>query len=109
MPRRFPAYLSRRRWTDVEARAALDALERSGLSTSEFAEREGLDLQRLDRWRRRLDVAAEAVTASFVELERGSPSWVEVVLAQGRVLRVSESISPQVLRRLVHALEQDPC
>lgn len=38
------SYKTRRRWTEVEARAALDDLARSGLTEQAFAAREGLDL-----------------------------------------------------------------
>src|ERR1700733_14663656 len=66
----------RRRWRVPEARAVLDALAASGLSVSAFAEQEGLNEERLYRWRRRFarERKAEAgavtppVTPPIIEL-----------------------------------------
>jgi len=79
-----------------------------------FAMREGLDPQRLYRWRRRLatEAAAGATEAIpvFVELRPRDVHPVEVVLRSGRVLRVAETIDPSALLRLARALEDDsPC
>ena len=46
-PQAHAPHSRRRRWRVPEARAALDALEASGLSVSAFAEREGVDEERL--------------------------------------------------------------
>lgn len=95
-----PSYRTRRRWTAADARMALSALERSGLSLSEFAAREGLDVQRLRHWRKRL---AEA--PAFVELTPRAPERVEVVLRSGRTLRVPATIDRATLAALIEALE----
>lgn len=116
------AYSRRRRWRVPQARAALDALAASGLSVSAFAEQEGLDEERLYRWRRRFarehKAEARAVTPSatpaIIELRAAtSPSPrraaiepVEIVLVSGIVLRVAETIDPARLARLVAALER---
>ncbi len=110
MPRRrLPTpYLNCRRWTTEDARAALAAWDASGMSMSAFAQREGLEVQRLYRWRRQLaDVPAAPRTAEFVELRpRGlERERVEVILRTGRMLRVSETIDPSLLARLADALE----
>lgn len=111
MPRRSllpPGYLIRRRWTDDDARAALAAWDASGMSMAAFAQHEGLDVQRLYRWRRQLaHVPIASRTAEFVELRPRAVEHVEVVLRSGRVLRVSETIQPSLLTRLASALE-DP-
>jgi hypothetical protein len=86
----------------------------SGLSPSEFAARRGLDVQRLYRWRRRLaaspagELQAEPAVAGFIELSGGVPqAWViEVVVRSERVLRAPAGIDPEVLLRLVEALER---
>jgi transposase-like protein len=109
MPRpRLSPYLTRRRWTSADARAALSALRVSGLSVSAFAAREGLDGRRLYRWRRQLSAASRAIQAmpAFVEVRPRPAEPVEVILRSGRVLRVSESISPEALERLVSVLER---
>lgn len=113
MPKRLESsYKTRRRWTEVEARAALDDLARSGLSEQAFTSREGLDLQRLQRWRRRFEAendewASEPARMTFVEVPRRESAVLELVLRSGRVLRVRESIEPELLRRLALALEDD--
>lgn len=115
MPKRQPAsYTTQRRWTTTEARAAVDAQARSGLAVQQFAAREGLDAQRLLRWARRLAVEEVSSSASerspaFVEIAGRSFALVEVVLRSGRLLRVSESIEPSALRRLVEALDEGSC
>lgn len=97
------------RWTATEARAVLAELEASGLSTAAFAEREGLDVHRLYRWRRRIPRPAEVLAESprFIEVRRPGAGPVEVLLRSGRVLRIPESIDTAALRRIADALE-DP-
>ena len=111
-PRPLVPLSRRRRWSSADARAVLSALAKSGLSASEFAIREGLDVQRLCRWQRRLD-AADPPTRSmppFLEVRPGRVETIEVVLGSGRVLRASESIEPGALARFVDALERpSPC
>ena len=109
MPKPPAAYTTRRRWTAVDARAALSTLSASGLTPPEFAAREGLQPQRLRRWQRQLDggaVSAGATPPEFVELRPQVPERVEVVLRSGRVLHVAESIDTRALVRLVEALER---
>lgn len=102
----------RRRWKIADARAALAALSASGLSLDAFASREGLKVERLRRWRHRVGDhgRAEAVgplpTAEVIEIRARRPEPIEIVLASGRVLRVSETIDVSVLVRLVAALER---
>ena len=112
MPKQLgKSYTTRRRWTELEARAALDDLARSGLSEVAFASREGLDVQRLRRWRRRFEAestgASEPSLPTFVEVPRCESAILELALINGRVLRVRESIAPELLRRLVLVLEDD--
>ena len=114
MPKRVPAlYSIRRRWTVAEARAVVDAHTRSGLSARAFAAREGIHEQRLLKWARRLasEPASSPVNVSpmFVEITGRSTAVVEIVLRSSRVLRVSESIAPAALRRLVEALDEGSC
>lgn len=105
------SYRASQRWTESEARTALEALTASGLPLPAFAEREGLEAQRLYAWRRKLACVAAATpaaaTPAFVEI-RGvvGRERVDVVLPSGIVLRVSESIEPTALRRLADALEE---
>ncbi len=117
MPKRtFTSYVSQGRWSVADARSVLEAQAHTGLSMREFAEREGLDEQRLQRWSRRL-AQSDATSANdtndvvpkFVEIASRGTGIVEVVLCCGRVLRVSDAIEPGTLRRLVDALEEVSC
>ncbi len=111
MPRRK----RRRRWTPAEAHSVLNALTTSGLSPRSFAEREGLDVARLYRWRRRLGggsrrrAATAAPTPEVIEIRPRRAEAIEVVLVSGVVLRVSEAIDPSVLAEIVVALERARC
>lgn len=98
-----------RSWKIADARAALKALAASGLSVGAFAQREGLDSDRLYRWRRRLAGDREArvpATPAVIEIRPTSrrAELVEIVLASGVTLRVSETIDAFALARLVAAL-----
>ena|SRR5215207_3831624 len=112
MPKPSDRHSTRRRWSEAEARDALDALARSGLSLRAFALREGLKHERLFRWRRRFQRTTNGRSpkkpVAFVEVRHGHPERIEVVLRSGRVLRCAEEIAVGTLRRLVDVLEQDP-
>ena len=102
----------RRRWTEDDARAALDAFARSGLSLRAFAEAAGINVQRLVRWRRKAAAWTPArpsrpKAVAFVEVRQREAHRVEVVLRSGRVLRCAEEISDATLRRLVGVLEEE--
>jgi transposase-like protein len=109
MPKSLSSYATRRRWTVIEARAALAALAASGLSMAAFAAREGIDMERLRRWRRKLEKLPAAPAQKFVEIRSHEPESIEIVLRSGRVLRVTESVDPMALVRLVDALERSSC
>jgi hypothetical protein len=106
------AYRTSRRWTIEEARSAIEAHKASGLSMRAFAQREGLDAQRLFRWGRRIAGESQATARfTFVEVERPRRAeMIEVVLPSGRVLRVSESVDPDAVARIANALDKGrPC
>lgn len=103
------------RWTVADARAALVELAASKLSVSAFALREGLNKKRLYCWRRRLAAESKPAgilataptrTPSLIEIRpnarRAEP--VEIVLASGVTLRVSETVDPSALARLISVL-----
>jgi hypothetical protein len=109
MPKSRTGFSPRRgRWDAAEARRVLAALEASGLGLLQFAEREGLQPVRLQRWRRRL--AREEGRVAFVEVGRPTSALglIEVVLVTGRVVRVAESVDVAALGRIVEMLEQVP-
>ncbi len=116
MPKSLAPTVSRRlRWTDDDARRALDAHARSGLSIRAFAESAGVDVQRLMRWRRKWEAPSAAPPSkpkpkpvAFVEVRQRESDRVEVVLRSGRILRCTEEISVAALRRFVSVLEDEP-
>jgi transposase len=91
---------------------ALEQVAASGLSVGEYAQRHGVDADRLYRWRRRfagkreqaraLPVAAAPIIELRTAARRAEP--VEIVLASGVMLRVAETIEPAALARLIAAL-----
>src|SRR5512139_23230 len=104
MPKSFKGS---RRWSEVEARAALTALSTSGLSLAEFARREGLDPQRLRAWRQKLGSIASRSAPAFIEISRRPLERIEVLLPSGVILRVAESVDAAALRRIAAALADD--
>ena len=112
-------YLARRHWTPEDASRALAAMARSGLGLTAFAIREGLDPQRLTRWRRRLESSASAspafeevvpsVVATAIdgnEAVRAQQERLEIVLRSGRVVRVPDSFDALSLRRLLDVVDE---
>ena len=95
----------RRRWRAAEAEGLLAELESSGLSVSEFAEREGLDAQRLYRWRAQLATTGAARGPAFVEVKAAAATGLEVVLRSGVVVRVPNGFCEDSVRRLVGLLD----
>lgn len=124
----------RRRWTLEQKLALLDEVSRPGASVAAVADRHGMSRSLLFEWRRqvhegtmpgvvRADTAATLVPVRVVEdAPKATPraalssrrsaermgktaASVEVVLLNGRVLRVSDAIAPEVLGRLAAALD----
>lgn len=92
-------------WREADARAVLAQLDHSGLSVRGFARREGLNVQRLYRWRRALAGDDAAPVPSFVEIVGGPKApAIEVVLPSGAVLRVPAGFDEETVRRLVTIL-----
>jgi transposase-like protein len=107
----------KRRWSDKEGRFAVEAWRKSGLSAAKFAEKHGLDAQRLSRWATRLErregKAEEAgPLAGFTPVVvkgRDDEARVEVVLTSGVVVRVPRSTEPGWVAEVVNALEGGRC
>ena len=99
------------RWTAERARKELTACESSGLTTQEYAAREGLDVHRLYYWRALLKQRGQK-TAAFVEVRALAPTVapLEVQLRSGHVLRIGVGFDEETLKRLLSALgESSPC
>lgn len=97
------------KWTEVEARAALRAWRKSGLSLTAFAKRQGIVPQRLYWWRNKLgdDAAVELlpvhVPPAEAEPRRGEP--VLVMLRSGHMLKVGREFDELAFARVVAVLE----
>lgn len=121
----------RRRWTLEQKLALVEEVSRPGASVAAVADRHGMSRSLLFDWRRqardgtmpgvvRADAAPSLVPVRLVEdppLRPRAPasprperparsgSTIELVLRNGRVLRVSEAIRPEVLGPLAAALD----
>jgi len=106
-----------RHWTLDDARRVLSAFESSGLTLTAFAAREGLQPQRLYKWRRRLSERAEPLKFAEVPVSGESPTTFttavagagfEVVLRSGRLVRFDARFDATALRRLLSVLDGEP-
>jgi len=123
----------RRRWTTGQKLALVEEAVRPGSSVAGVADRHGMSRSLLFEWRRQIregtmpgvvrverEVAPSLVPVRVVAdlpprpqvaaPPRGEPpaqsgATIEVVLTNGRMLRVSETIRPEVLGRLAAALD----
>lgn len=91
-------------------RAVLARWKRSGLSVRNFCRAEGLNSGTFYWWRRewnRRDRPQPAFLPVRILPEQGEPASgnIEVVLANGRSVRVSAGFDPQTLVRVVELLE----
>jgi transposase-like protein len=113
--KRSARIFGQRRWTSEEASEALAEAGRSGLSLGAFAAREGVNPERLYRWRRNLPPvknAPEKVVAPIVSFEEvpvggprpGAEDRFEVELRAGTVVRFGASFDEAGLRRLLRIL-----
>ena len=86
----------------------IDALVASGLSVDKFARREGIDAERVYRWKRKLGVTP-STTPTFVEIRQteviSKGRQIEIALRSGHRMFFGESIDPSVLCRLLQVLE----
>jgi transposase len=111
---------TRRRWLREQKLAILAEVDAPGGSVSEVARRHGLHTSLLFRWRRDLTKRARSASAppqqSFLPVRLPPPSLptppaperpgiIEIVLADGRTLRVGADVNTAALVRIVEALE----
>ena len=102
-------------WTEIEARGALEACERSGLGIEKFARSRGLVPQRLYWWKKKLASSAKAKARPLALLpvtvaeplaagRRGEP--VTVLLRCGHMLKVGRDFDESVFARVVALLDR---
>jgi|SRR5216684_4534865 len=113
----------RRRWTAAEKLRIVAASLATGLSVAEFARRHDVHPNLVHAWRRQaqtgelsvatdgearfvpVSVAAESSVAGLAGDDAGVGSVVEVMLRNGRVLRLPEGVAPRRVALLADALE----
>ena len=99
------------RWSEHEARSAIAAWRKSGVSIDEFAKAHGLVPQRLYWWRKRLESTVDetqpAVKLLPVEVSstRGRGEPVAVFLRTGHVVKVGRDFDEEAFKRVVALLE----
>ena len=108
---------TRRQWPQEEKLAILAEVDAPGSSVSQVARRHGLRSSLLFRWRRDFRNAAVPKPAipSFVPLRLPAPpatthtqarsDIIEVVLANGRTVRIGADVDTGMLMRIIDALE----
>ena len=102
--------IGKRRWAEADARIVVSSWQRSGKRVSEFAREYGLTSQRLVRWSERLQGGSRGSVrfhpVRLVGGERGGErDAIEVVLLDGRRVRVREGFSSEELGRVLEVLE----
>jgi hypothetical protein len=96
-----------RRWTEDDARAAVDAWKRSGLGAHRFARRHGITAQRLYWWRDRLagQSPVSLVPGEIIGVADDSKDGhARVVIRLGEAAVEITGASPAWIARLVREL-----
>jgi hypothetical protein len=104
----------RRHWREAEARVLIDAWRQSGQTLTAFARACDVHPERLARWHRQLRAESpEAVRFHPVRVrtaERDSDEYtgrIELVLGDGRSIRVPHGFDAGDLRRVLAVVEGD--
>jgi hypothetical protein len=100
--------LGKRRWREEEARVVMSAWRGSGETMWAFAREKGLVAQRLYRWSRQLRGEQRATfhpVRLVGERRLTGERRIEIVLVDGRRVRVGEGFSPEDLDRVLDVLE----
>jgi transposase-like protein len=93
----------------------IDEWRESGLSVRAFCARHGLATASFYNWRRVLQRRAAADPPTFVPVRvvadaiPAQTSALEVVLSDGRIVRVASGFDAATLRQLLAVLEWRPC
>ena len=97
------------RWSARDAHQVMELCESSGISVRKFCLRHGLGYKRMMKWRERF--RNEAKAGEFIEVkvkETNQPSaktHVDVILWNGRMVRVSPGYDAGFLTELLTVLE----
>ncbi|MEW6746441.1 MAG: hypothetical protein AB1486_27185 [Planctomycetota bacterium] len=103
----------KRRWTrraPGEVAQIVEDYRASGLSQSQFAAKRGVAPATLSWWLRRRGERSGSRLVP-VRLLGGPPhsSWFEIVVGNGRVVRVGSGFDPDTLSALLRVVEQTSC
>jgi hypothetical protein len=113
----------RARRTATQWAKIVDEAESTSLSLPEFCNKNEVSLANLQQWRRRFkkEQARENVQTTFVPLrvkqrDEGADAankttgCIDIVLANGRMLRIAGAVDPSHLRTVIDAVDGDrPC
>jgi hypothetical protein len=99
-------------------RGLLRQWRRSGLTPREFCDHQGISQPSFYAWRREIGLRdqqpmtmLQPPTPTFVKLalDPAALSAIEIVLGDGRLLRVRPGFDAALLRQLLHLLEESSC
>ena len=113
---------TRRDWSPSEKRRILDEMAAPGANVSLIARRHGVAQSLIYRWRKDAEAAGGTANQSFVPVAIAPPMaltgpaapellplaaahTIEIILANGRAVRVSADVDTAALVRIVAALE----
>jgi transposase-like protein len=108
--------VARRRWRAGDARVLIEAWRQSGQTLTAFARSYDVHPERLGRWHRLLrtqlqgsePVRFHPVQVRPVQPRRAEPGEkIELVLLDGRAIRVPHGFAADDLRRVLHVLEAE--
>ncbi len=103
--------VGRRYWREADARVVVGAWQRGGRSLASFAQEHGVEAARVARWAARLRAAEGSVRFHPVRVigvsrRDGGAEPLEVVLGNGRRVRVPAGFVAEDLQRVLDVLER---
>jgi transposase-like protein len=103
---------ARQRWRADDATVMVEAWRRSGESVSDFARRYGLRGERISRWvsriqkRERNGLSFHQVRLVEAQYRSHPDGKIEVLLSEGRSVRVPHGFAPEELQKVLRVLEE---
>lgn len=97
-------------WRDL-----IERQQHSGQSIREFCDWKGVSQPSFYSWRKRLQSANATARSKFVPVQvlseeaAAAPGRIEIVLDDGRCIRVGPGFDRQALEDVLSVLEQHPC
>jgi hypothetical protein len=105
---------ARQRWREEDARVVVETWQRSGETLSEYAGRLGLRGERISRWWSKMEKSEERTGVSFHRVRVAGArdrfheaGKIEVLLQDGRCVRVPDGFSPAELQKVLRVLEEE--